>query len=143
MGYDSPMAERVKVNDEFRDIRPDLRERLEEALHRRDRHLAQVKSAEVDIQAYQGMIEREDARYNARAADVPKPPSDALASFVFKALLMRPQSKEDLRHSAANAGYDVDGRSIHAVTVNLVRTGKIKELKDGVFGVDAERAAAH
>jgi hypothetical protein len=53
---------------------------------------------------------------------------------------MRPQGKEDLRHSAANAGYDVDGRSIHATTVNLVRGGKVVEL-NGIFATPDSEAA--
>jgi hypothetical protein len=128
----------------FRDITGDLKVRLLRTVSDRDNLLAQIKALEEDIQLYERLIEREEARYKpAVAANAPRPPIDALANFIFKALLMRPQSKDDLRHSAENAGYDVDGRSIHAVTVNLVRTGKIKELSAGVFGVDAEGAAAH
>jgi hypothetical protein len=63
-----------------------------------------------------------------------------LPDFVFKAIQMRPQGKEDLRHSAANAGYDVDGRSIHATTVNLVRGGKVVEL-NGIFATPDSEAA--
>jgi hypothetical protein len=126
----------------LRDITGDLKARLLRTVAERDNLLVQVKALEGDIQLYELAIEREEALYRPAAPSPPKPPGDALASFIFKAILTRPQSKEDLRHSAANAGYDVDGRSIHAVTVNLLRTGKIKELRNGVFGVDPEGAAA-
>jgi hypothetical protein len=127
----------------LRDITGDLKARLLRTVADRDNLLAQIKAMEEDIQLYERLIEREETRQKPVTRVVPKPPSDALANFVFKALLMRPQNKEDLRHSAVSAGYDVDGRSIHAITVNLVRTGKIRELSNGVFGVNAEGAAAH
>jgi hypothetical protein len=126
----------------LRDITGDLKARLLRTVSDRDNLLAQVKALEEDIQLYERLIEREEARYRPAVASAPKPPSDALASFVFKSILAHPQSKEDLRRGAALAGYDVDGRSIHAVTVNLLRTGKIRELPNGVFGVDAVGAAA-
>ena len=123
-------------NSGLRDIRPDLRERLRQATARHEALLTQTNEAAEDVFMLQRMIEREDQRLNGQNAPVARQkPTDELPDFVFKALQMRPMSKSDLRHAVENAGYNVDGRSIHAITVNLVRTRKILEIADGVFKV--------
>jgi hypothetical protein len=60
---------------------------------------------------------------------------------VLKALQAKPHTKEELRQAAEHAGYDVDGRSIHATTVNLLRGGKIIEI-NGDYSVAPEWEAA-
>jgi hypothetical protein len=124
----------IEHNSGLRDIRPDLRERLRQAVARHQSLLTQTSEAAADVDMLQRMIEREDQRLNVRQAlAAPQKPTEELADFMFKAIRMRPQSKEDLRHSVTGAGYDVDGRSIHATTVNLLRRGKIVEISKGVF----------
>jgi hypothetical protein len=81
--------------------------------------------------------EREERRHSPRDAARPVPDED-LPDFIFKALQMRLMTKEDLRSSAISAGYVVDGRNIHAVTVNLHCTGKIAEVAEGVYTADTE-----
>lgn len=132
------IMERVRLAAPKRDILTDLKERLRDAVAERDEHLNRATELDKIVAALTLLIDTEQKP----AATKQSEPTEELAVFIFRALLGRPQTKEDLKNAAVNAGYDVDGRSIHAVTVNLARTGKIKELHHGVYGVDAEGAAA-
>jgi hypothetical protein len=139
------MIERVKILStaaRFRDIREDLQDRLRDALNRQKEFSAKATEAGIEADMLQQLIARENQRYPQQADAGGARPDEAFGDFVFKSLLARPKSKEDLRQAAADAGYDVDGRSIHAAIVNLLRTGRIKELHNGVYGVDPAGAAA-
>jgi hypothetical protein len=142
------MNERIlrrPLRPQLRDIRADLQERLREALSKRDEFLAKAKEYDADVDMLQRLIDREDQRHKTPASQAAQQqrPDEPLPDFVLNAIRIRPQSKGALRQAVANAGYDVDGRSIHATTVNLLRRGKIKE-RDGVFSVsDLETARAH
>jgi hypothetical protein len=130
------MIERVSSQAPFRDIRPDLRDRLRDALRRRDDLAAKMKDSEAEVDDCQRMLEREEARHQLSAGGnsaAKLQPKEELRDFIFKAIQMRPQNKDDLRHSVESAGYKVDGRSIHATTVNLLRRGRIVEISKGVF----------
>jgi hypothetical protein len=115
-----------------RDIRNDLMERLREASAKQERYSALAAEAAFDMDMLQRMIEREEVRYRL-PAQIAAEPDLALPEFVFKALQVRPMTKDDLRHSVENAGYRVDGRSIHATIVNLLRGNKIMEIAEGVY----------
>jgi hypothetical protein len=119
-----------------RDIRSDLEDRIGDATINRDRALAQAKEYEDDIALLKRMLDRENARYQRAINGKPKPtlPLDA---FIEQHLKMRPMNKNDLWDYADKAGYDVDGRSIHATTMNLLRGGRIKEFPAAGSGVYA------
>lgn len=129
---DMPILTRVPS---FRDIRTDLKDRLRFSLENRDFHTEKAKEFDVEVETLTRLLDRENARFDA--PDASKEPDTPLDEYVLGALAVRPMSKEDLRAAAANAGYlknsDSPGRSIHAVTVNLSKSGKIKEIGDGVF----------
>lgn len=124
------MIERYRPS--FRDITTDLKDRLREALALRNSLATQTKENKSDIEMLMRMLDREEQRRKA-IADGETAPQEALPEFIFKAIQMRPMSRDDLRYTAANAGYRVDGRHIHATTFNLKRSGRIVELEDGLF----------
>jgi hypothetical protein len=130
-----PMLPNDKTDD-FRDIRPDLKERLREAVEGRDFHAAKASEYDKEVDDLVRQLDREEARFsNRELVAATKEPEAPLTDFILKTLEIRPMSKDDLREYATNEGYDVDGRSIHATLVNLSRTDKIKELAGGVFGL--------
>lgn len=120
----------------LRDIRPDLKARLRAALENRDSHQAKVEEFAGEIDDLTRQLDRENARYGQERVRLQlQEPTESLTDFILQALRMRPMGKEDLRDSASRAGYSVDGRSIHATVVNLHRTGRIKEITEGVFAM--------
>lgn len=135
---DATMDQRFqKPISPLRDIRPDLLDRLREAAARQEEHARKANEATADVDMLQRMIEREDERL--KESDAKRPvPSEDLPDYLLKSLYIRPMSKDELRQAAIAAGYNIDGRSIHAVTVNLVRSGKIVEVDNGVFTADMD-----
>jgi hypothetical protein len=129
----------VRIVQALRDIRPDLKARLQRALARRDELADQIKGYEIDIDLLTRLIERENLRH--QPGESQETPDEALSEFIAKTIQMRPMAKDELREYASRAGYPVDGRSIHATTVNLLRAGRIVELADGVFADPASEAA--
>jgi len=60
-----------------------------------------------------------------------KPP---LADFFVKTLAETgPMSKDELRQVAVDAGYEIDGRHVHATLVNIQRNGRILPTLDGKY----------
>jgi hypothetical protein len=129
--------DKIVPDPPFRDIRPDLKDRLRHELTIRDDLSAKTKNNNDAIESLMLLLDRENARYsNTNSIKEPDLPID---EFVLKALSTRPMSKDDLREAALGAGYltdsDSPGRSIHAVTVNLGRSSKIKEIEPGIFAL--------
>ena len=79
------------------------------------------------------MLAAEERRFAPEVTSQTKPPEDSLPEFVFQTLRKGTRTKDDLRWMANQAGYDVDGRSIHASLVNLTRSGKVVEVSEGQY----------
>jgi hypothetical protein len=121
----------------FRDIRPDLRERLRSTTAELDQLRAITENLEKTVQILEQMLAAEEHRFTPDQAAQTKPPEESLPEFIFQNLRTGPRSKDDLRWIANRAGYDVDGRSIHATLVNLLRSGKAVEISDGQYAARA------
>jgi hypothetical protein len=117
----------------FRDIRPDLRERLRSTTAELEQVRAITEDLEKAIQILEQMLAAEESRFTPREATQTKPPEDSLPDFVFQSLRTGTRTKDDLRWMANQAGYEVDGRSIHATLVNLTRSGKAIEVSEGQY----------
>jgi hypothetical protein len=120
----------TKPNDGLRDIRPDLRERLRAAKTDRDHMSELIETLNKTVELLEQMLAQEEARYSASTKRAPQEP---LPDFVVGRLRAGVQTKDSLRAAAEQAGYDVDGRSIHATLVNLMKTGRAAETGDGEY----------
>jgi hypothetical protein len=129
----------------LRDIRDDLTARLRVAASKHKHFSNLANEAASDMDMLQRLIERENVRLRAEEPSRPVPSED-LPDFLYNAIRTRPMSKEAMRLNAVAAGYKVDGRNVHAITVNLHRSGKIVELAEGVFAAadsDLVKSALH
>lgn len=137
----------------MRDIRADLRERME-SLSGRESEISReygrlLKEAERWADEQMKLVQEERAaifsllnieqRRHGEQADVPIPHIQ-LPDFLVQETAKRGiASKEDLRLAAVHAGYFPDGesggRQIHATLMNLVRGNKIIETQSGRYGV--------
>jgi hypothetical protein len=116
---------------ETRDIRPDLRARLETAIASRDRAREHLNFFDSEVNALTRLLALEDRRFSETIGTV-EDKQPFLTGFIIERLKKRRMSKDELRVVAAEAGFEIDGRSIHATLVNLVRTGKVR-LEEGGF----------
>jgi hypothetical protein len=116
----------------FRDIRPDLRERLRSTSAELDQLQAITENLEKTIQVLEQMLAEEERRFAPEAKK--GPPEEPLPEFVMQSLRSGLRSKDDLRWMAEQAGYDVDGRNIHATLVNLIKSGRAVEVSEGQYG---------
>jgi plasmid stability protein len=136
MRYMDPMLNSAH-NPGLRDIRPDLRDRLRVATAERDHMRSMIEKLEGTVQLLEQMLAAEERRFTvnlvADGVTVGEPPSEPLPDFILGALRRSNHSKDSLRFLAEKGGYHVDGRSIHATLVNLIRTGKAEEIEDGEF----------
>ncbi len=125
----------------MRDIRADLRERLEAAE-------AEAKAATDRVQIIKGMLEAEEARFASAQPILPGSivgvlperipgisPSLSLDDFLVKAVRRGVSDKEELRDAAIREGYfmgsnQAPGRVVHAKLTNLVRDGSLKKVGD-------------
>jgi hypothetical protein len=119
-----------KTESNLKDIRPDLRERHRAAVVERDQLRPRLNELDGTIALLEQMIEQENRRFQP----TPSTPQDSLADFLMEKMLYGISSKDGLRAEAEGAGYDVDGRSIHATLVNLIKSGKAVEIGEGQFG---------
>jgi len=136
-----------------RDIRPDLRERLEEERSNRERAIEKRRKAEAEekeavdnISRLMGLLEREAARFGemAPAGDARKP--DSVGDFFIQLMREAPHSKEELRIAAEKAGYfkgpENPKRVTHLTITNMERGGRIKRDANDRY-TEAPRGAAH
>jgi hypothetical protein len=118
---------------QFRDIRPDLRERLRSS----SAELAKVREMAEHLQnavsILEQMLAEEERRFNPEDPTKKPVPGDPLSEFMMQCLRTGMRTKDDLRWMAEQAGYDVDGRSIHATLVNLIKRNEATEIGDGQF----------
>lgn len=132
---------------EMRDIRPDLRVRLDEKKALRLRAMAQAEAYQAEIKMLETLILDEDVRLGSGhgrlrvnghdvGEAVPKP-SATLDDFIIKQAANGPKSKVEIGELAVAAGYfkpsEKPGRTIHARVVNLERAEKINKLDDGRY----------
>jgi hypothetical protein len=117
---------------------------LEEAKGRRaerirvieDEFRSEVREIESLREAISNVLAIEDRLHGEHSEE----PSVPIADFLVRAAAKYgPRSKEQFRAMAKEAGYVVDGRTIHATVVNIVRGGRLEMLEDGRFGVPSEQ----
>ena len=87
------------------------------------------------------MLVDEERRFNREEAAKKGPPEEPLPEFVMQSLRSGQRSKDDLRWMAERAGYDVDGRNIHATLVNLIKSGRV-EISEGQYIALADEVKA-
>lgn len=117
----------------FRDIRPDLRERLRSSTAELGQMRGIIENLEKAVEVLEQMLAEEERRFNPADTTKKSTPTKPLADFVMHSLRTGMRSKDDLRWMAVQAGYDVDGRSIHATLVNLMKRNEAAEISDGQF----------
>jgi hypothetical protein len=113
----------------LKDIRPDLKERLRTAVSERDQMRPILETLEQTITLLEQMIEQENRRYHV----APTSPESSLADFIVQKMQAGLRTKDGLRSVAEEAGYNVDGRSIHLTLVNLIKSGRAVEIGGGEF----------
>jgi hypothetical protein len=130
------MVARYRRPPELKDIRPELKLRLDYALSQSNYHQETAKTLAAEAEDLTRMLQREDARFNTVEAVAFAVPATPLDDFVLKTLTTQPMTKDQLRECALKAGYNGEnlGRSIHAVTINLTRGGKIWDM-EGLFRI--------
>ena len=119
------------TSQNLRDIRPDLRERLRVATAERDHMRSIIETLEATVKLLDQMLAAEERRFGSPAAA--GEPQESLAEFILATLRASTHTKDSLRFLAEKAGYHIDGRSIHATLVNLTKSGKAEEIRDGEF----------
>jgi hypothetical protein len=123
-----------KPEHNLKDIRPDLRERLRAAVVERDQLRPRLQELEGTIALLEKLMEQENRRFKPAETA----PSDPLDVFLLEKMRLGISTKESLRGLAEEAGYDVDGRSIHATLVNLIKSGRAVEIGEGQYGARAK-----
>ena len=123
----------------MRDIRADLRERLE-AEHAAFKVLEEQLAASEDrMVSMQQLLELEEARLASVAISQPNGPvipTESIDHFLVKAVQRGVSDKEELRDAAIRAGYFTDskqapGRVVHAKLMNLLREEQIAKAGEG------------
>jgi hypothetical protein len=127
----------LKVSPEpvtqLRDIRPDLRDRLRVATAQRDHMRSTIATLESAVALLEQMLAQEDQRYAAASGSAKAKPTDSLPDFILETLRAGHRTKDSLRLAAQEAGYEIDGRSVHASLVNLIKRGQAVEKGGGIF----------
>jgi hypothetical protein len=122
----------------LRDIRVDLKDRLRAAIEKSALLDAQLQDARSEVRALEQLLEVEERRHQLSQQARPRQPVEPLAEFIEGALQQQAMTKEELRDYAERAGYAVDGRSIHATLVNLMRTNRVIETEEGYAVPESE-----
>lgn len=117
----------------MRDIRADLKERLEENERERSRIAARLKELDFATAALMNLLDLEDKRIGDLFPENRE--KLTLLEFVLSELSDgQERSKDELRESAKKNNYSAEGgslgRAIHATIMNLVRSGRIEEVND-------------
>ena len=141
----------------LRDIRPDLQDRLKAAQEKikkaGDQFEAEIdrlqkqfsddiKQTKIELQSLRALIEAEDRRMGRPPPYViPAMPTLPLAEYFEKLIRTKtPRGKDELREEATRAGYFGEspssaGRATHTTLLNLARSGRIRDMKDGNYGL--------
>lgn len=140
----------------LRDIREDLRERLALAKKRANeidskfeadleavkvRYKIERVEAEAEFRSLRTLLFAEERRHGASVqqptAELPPLP---LADFLEDLIRIKsPRTKNEFREEAITAGYFPDGentgRMIHMTLLNITRSGRIRDMGDGTYGL--------
>jgi len=128
----------------MRDIRHDIRERLTEIEERRSRLQTELSAAEDESHLLMRLLDIEDERFPANAAQAPSQPEQTAGDFVIDQLRKRgSMTKDEVRDAMERAGYfaggEAPGRSAHLTLVNLERSGRLRSDDSGRYHVSAEK----
>jgi hypothetical protein len=128
----------------YRDIRADLKERLRTAVVSRDDFLAKAKEFDSEIDLLTKLLDQEERRFGQKV-EVEKGSSDErapLQDFLLKKLAHNEMTKDDMKVFAEHAGYFSSGasagRSIHSTLLNLIRSGKVTTVAEGIYALSEE-----
>ncbi len=120
------------IHQPYRDIRADLKARLIATKAKRDEQQKLVEELDSEALLLTKMLDQEERRFGAAKAD--QPPAQApLPDIIVESLARGKMDKDGLRHFAESKGIVVDGRSLHATLINLIRGGKIREVEEGLY----------
>ncbi|UFX43767.1 hypothetical protein HAP47_0031805 [Bradyrhizobium sp. 41S5] len=122
----------IKTRETYRDIRSDLKERMISAAANRDHHQKLVDEFDAEVLMLMKLLDQEEKRFG-KSAQEPAADAIALPTFIVESLSRGRMDKDGLRHFAESKGVTVDGRSLHATLINLVRAGRIKEVDEGLY----------
>jgi len=118
----------------YRDIRSDLQERMRTAVSSRDEYLAKAKAFDDEIDLLTRLLDQEEKRFSRKAEIGPKM---LLPDFILEKLSHNEMNKEEIKVFAEHAGYfekgESSGRSIHFTLLNLIRSGKVTTVADGIY----------
>jgi hypothetical protein len=118
----------------LRDIRSDLKDRLRVATAQRDHMRSAIGTLEKAVELLEQMLAQEEHNYAAANGSAKAKPMASLPDFIVDKLGTGHSTKDSLKLAAVEAGYKVDGRSIHATLVNLIKTGRATEIGEGRYG---------
>jgi hypothetical protein len=116
----------------YRDIRDDLKARMISAAAKRDEYEKQLKALDEEVLMLTKLLDQEERRFGTREPEAGES-SETLSTFILESLARGRMNKDGLRHFAESKGLTVDGRSLHATVINLVRSGKVKQASDGFY----------
>jgi hypothetical protein len=122
----------------MRDIRQDLKERLNAAETVRAAAEKQLRAAQNEVDMLTALLNLEASRtVDIVSGPERKSPDKPVADFIMDIIARAPSTKDEIKDYAAAARYftvgDSPGRIIHATLVNLVRAGRVKALRDGRY----------
>jgi hypothetical protein len=116
----------------MRDIRQDIRERLDLVEARRSSLERALKALNDEADALMRVLEAEDRRFLREP--LATRPDGAMADFIVSEIDKRPLSKDEVLQVLERAGYldgiEAPGRSVHLTLVNLRRGGRIRIADD-------------
>ncbi|WP_456620397.1 MULTISPECIES: hypothetical protein [unclassified Bradyrhizobium] len=116
----------------YRDIRQDLKARMISAAAKRDEYQKQMKALDDEVLMLTKLLDQEESRFGSREPETTGA-SETLSTFILESLARGRMNKDGLRNFAESQGLVVDGRSLHATIINLVRSGKVKQVSDGFY----------
>jgi hypothetical protein len=124
-----------------RDIRADLKERLQANVRERDELKSQYelryKVLEDEAKHLSALLAIEDKRYDNK--DYVERRQGSVADFFMAELSQGPKSKTELRRAAERAGYfadtDAAGRTTHVTLINFVRSGRVTKSEEGIYEI--------
>jgi hypothetical protein len=125
------MAIKMRVSS-YRDIRSDLKERMVLAAGQRDEHQKLAEAFDEEVLLLTKLLDQEERRFGTPRVEQTAMPS-SLSAFIVESLSRGRMDKDGLRQFAEISGLAIDGRSLHATLINLLRSGKIKEVDEGLY----------
>jgi hypothetical protein len=102
------------------------------AAAKRDEHQKLADAFDEEVLLLTKLLDQEERRFGTpKAEQIAIPVS--LSAFILESLSRGKMDKDGLKQFAESKGFAADGRSLHATLINLVRSGKIKELDEGLY----------